>query len=118
MSAVGLPPEEQPMAVPVAPGQAPLPGEGDYAPPPPREPQPDDPIVGREYKITRKDGRVDPYIGKFLFFMGNDELVFKVGNKMTYAYRDTDDITEVKGGRRRRSRKSKRRVRKTRRNYK
>jgi len=103
------------MAVPAAPGQAPL--RGDYASPPPREPQPDDPIVGREYKITRKDGGVDPYIGKFLFFMG-DALVFQVGNKKTYAYREDDDITEVKGGRRRRSRKSKRRSRKTRRSRK
>ena len=100
------------MAVPVAPGQAPL--RGDYASSPPREPQPDDPIVGREYKITRKDGGVDAYTGKFLEFMG-DALVFQVGNKKTYAYREDDDITEVKGGRRRRSRKSKRRARKTRR---
>jgi len=99
------------MAVPVAPGQAPL--RGDYASPPPREPQPDDPIVGREYKVTRKDGGVDAYTGKFLYFMG-DALVFQVGNKKTYAYREADDITEVKGGRRRRSRKTKRRVRSTR----
>lgn len=99
------------MAVPVAPGQAPL--RGDYASPPPREPQPDDPIVGREYKITRKDG-TDAYTGKFLEFMG-DALVFQVGNRKFYAYREDDDITEVKGGRRRRSRKSKRRSRKTRR---
>ena len=112
MSAIGLPPEERPMAVPVAPGQAPL--RGDYGSPPPREPQPDDPIVGREYKITRKDGGVDAYTGTFVKFLGN-ALVFQVGNRKFYAYREDDDITEVKGGRRRRSRKTKRRVRKTRR---
>ena len=125
MSATGLPPEEQSMAVPVSEWRPPL--------RPLREPQPGDPVVGKQYRLGRT--RESAHFPNRFFPMtgtlgeNTDRGIFVFRNLTdpsgkvwdSWAVESDDDsytITEVKGGRRRRSRKTKRRARKTRRNYK
>ena len=119
MSAIGLPPGEQPMAVPAAP-ERPL--------GPVREPQPGDPVVGKQYRLVKNRPDSDyPATATFDGYTPRGDFRFRnltdpSGKVWDWWAIGADDgsftITEVKGGRRRRSRKSKRRVRKTRRKHK